>query len=77
MLMFTAAEFQARERRRFFRSADCREACPSTDRGAKGYIDQAIETLEPASCEKVPLCEIKMEGGQTKLVEVPVPKDLQ
>ncbi len=45
--------------------------------GAKADIDAAIEALEPASSKKVRLYEIKMESGQTKLVEVPVPKDLQ
>jgi len=45
--------------------------------GAKANIDAAIEALEPASSKKVRLYEIKMEGGQTKLVEVSVPKELQ
>ena len=45
--------------------------------GAKSNIDAAIEALEPGSSKKVRLYEIKMEGGQTRLVEVAVPKELR
>jgi hypothetical protein len=45
--------------------------------GAKGNIDAAIEALKPASSKKVRLYEIKMEGGVTKLVEVPIPPEIQ
>jgi hypothetical protein len=43
--------------------------------GAKGNVDEAIEALKPASSKKARLYEIKMTGGQTKLIEVPLPPE--
>jgi RNase P/RNase MRP subunit p29 len=46
-------------------------------KGAKGSIDEAIELLKPGASKKVRRYEIKIAGGQTTLVKVPVSKEIQ